>query len=105
MIVALVVGAGFVVLLIAPTIHRNINEKSRNEAESTRVSRAERLRTSADGKTLRFDNAGKATLLRDRLLLNGVRAELIGEDGQTLVIYNAADEATVSNVMDELGIG
>lgn len=104
MIVALVVGAGFVVLLIAPTIHRRINEKSRNEAESTRVSRAESLRTSADGATLHFDNAGKAALLRDRLLLNGVRSELIQEEAETLLIYNRGDEATVSNVKGELGI-
>lgn len=104
MIVALVVGAGFVVLLIAPTIHRNINEKSRNEAETMRVSRAESLRTSSHGATLHFDNAGKAALLRDRLLLNGVRAELIQEDGQTLLIYNRSDEATVTTLTGELGI-
>lgn len=101
MIVALVVGAGFVVLLIAPTIHRNINEKSRNSAESARVSRANELRNSPDGATLAFDRAGEAALLRDRLLLKGVRAELIEERGKALLIYSKTDEDVVRNVQDD----
>lgn len=105
MIVAVVIGIGFVVLLIAPTIHRNINQKSRDEAENLRVSRAETLRNSAEGATLSLSRAADAAALRDRLLLNGVRAELIQENGETLMIYNSADQSTVTAVRNELGIG
>lgn len=101
MIVALVVGAGFVVLLIAPTIHRRINEKSRQAREDSRVSRAEKLRSSADGAVLTFDRSTQAARLRDKLLLRGVRAELIQEGSKTLLVYNKADEETVTAVRAE----
>ncbi len=104
MIVALVVGAGFVVLLIAPTIHRKINEKSRRAREDSRVARAEALRTSADGTVLSFERSAHAAQLRDRLLLSGVRAELIQEEGHTLVVYNQNDEETVVAVRAELDL-
>ena len=101
MIVALVIGAGFVVLLIAPTIHRNINEKSRNSAESARVSRANELRNSATGATLVFNRAGEAAMLRDRLLLKGVRSELVEEGGKALLIYDKADGQVVNTVQED----
>lgn len=102
MIVALVVAAGFVVLLIAPTIHRRINENSRQAREDSRVSRAETLRSSWNGSVLSFDNASRAAKLRDRLLLSGVRTELISEGSQTLVVYDRRNEATVHRVLDDL---
>lgn len=102
MIVALVVGAGFVVLLIAPTIHRNINAKSRREAESVRVSRAEELRSSPNGAVAEFGRAGDAALLRDRLLLKGVRAELLQENGRTVLIYDKHNTETVEGLRSEL---
>lgn len=102
MIVALVVGAGFVVLLIAPTIHRRINENSRQAREESRVSRAERLRSSADGAVLTFDRSIQAAQLRDKLLLAGVRVELLKEGSQTLVVYNRADEEMVTAVQEQL---
>ena len=105
MIVALVIGAGFVVLLIAPTIHRKINAKSRQEAESKRLDRAESLRSSSSGEVLAFTKASEAALLRDRLILVGVRSELLQEDGQTLVVYNSVDEKKVEALVTELGIG
>ena len=101
MIVALVVGAGFIVLLIAPTIHRRINENSRNAAESARLSRANELRNSADGATLVFDRAADATMLRDRLLLRGTRAELVEENGKVLLVYSKADQDVVTDVQDD----
>lgn len=105
MIVALVIAAGFVVLLIAPTIHRNINAKSRSEAESKRLGRAESLRSSPDGAAKGFAKAADAALLRDRLILVGVRSELLQENGQTLVVYPAADRGAVEELVTELGIG
>ena len=105
MIVALVIGAGFVVLLIAPTIHRKINAKSRLEAETKRLDRAESLRSSATGEVKGFAKAADAALLRDRLILVGVRSELIQEQGQTLVVYDSSDGEAVETLVTELGIG
>lgn len=104
MIVALVIAVGFVVLLIAPTIHRKINHNSRTQAENQRISRAESLRSSEMGATLSFARAADAAAVRDRLLLNGVRAELVQENGETIMIYNSADKPTVKTVRSELGI-
>lgn len=105
MIIALLIGAGLVVLLVAPTIHRNINAKSRREAENQRVSRVASLRASEAGSEREFAKATDAALLRDRLLLRGVRAELIQERGRTLLVYNATDDETVSALTLELDIG
>ena len=105
MIVALVIGAGFVVLLIAPTIHRKVNAKSRDEAEAKRLGRAESLRSSSSGLVKGFAKATDAAMLRDRLILVGVRSELIQEHGQTLVVYSTADSDAVDALVTELGIG
>lgn len=105
MVIAALIGAGIVVLLIAPTIHRRINTKSRETAESTRIARAQALRESHDGVSRIFANASHAVKLRDRLLLRGVRAEVISEGGQTILIYRSAEEPVVLSLMNELDIG
>lgn len=105
MIVAVVIGIGFVVLLIAPTIHRRINENSREQARAAKQSRASELLQSADGASLSFENATSAAKLRDRLLIRGVRSELLPDAGKTLVVFDRSDEDKVLAVTRELGIG
>lgn len=105
MVIVALIGAGFVVLLIAPTLHRSINARSRADAEAVRVSRAQALRTSPDGTAREFSTAAGALKTRDRLLLRGVRSEVVHEEGQTLLIHRVHDGAVVEAVMNELGIG
>lgn len=105
MIVAIVVGIGFVVLLIAPTIHRRINENSRQQAREAKESRAAALLESPEGTSLDFVNARDAAQLRDRLLIRGVRAELLRTPTETLVVFNRSDEPTVRQAMAELDNG
>lgn len=105
MIIAALVGAGILVLLVAPTIHRRINAKSRESAETRRIERAHTLRESPDGESTVFDTANHAVLVRDRLLLRGVRAEVTQEDGRTTLIYRSVDAPIVKSLMNELGIG
>ena len=102
-IAALIVG-GFIVLLIAPTLHRRINARSREAAESKRVERAATLRDSNEGTSRRFESAYHAVKVRDRLLIRGVRAEIVAVEGPTTLIYKIADEQVVLDVMAELGI-
>ena len=102
-ITALIVG-GFVVLLVAPTLHRRINARSRDAAELKRVERAATLRDSADGTSRDFGVAANALKVRDRLLLRGVRSEVVSEDGTTTLIYEIANEDIVDSVMNELGV-
>ena len=104
MIVAVVIGIGFIVLLIAPTIHRRINENSREQARVAKESRAADLLSSSNGASLSFDNAKSAAQLRDRLLIRGVRAELLSDTGKTLVVFNVSDQERVIAVKNELGI-
>ena len=105
MVIAGLIGIGFAVLLIAPTVHRRINMRSRETAEASRVARAEALQSSSDGQTSTFDAASDAISVRDRLLLRGVRSEVVSQSGKIALIYKASDAETVSVVMDELGIG
>lgn len=102
MVITGLILIGFVVLLVAPTIHRRINTNSRETAEAKRVARAHELQTSADGKTRTFDTASDAVRLRDRLLLRGVRSEVVTEEGKTTLIYRSFDNDVVESVLAEL---
>lgn len=104
MVITGLIVTGFVVLLIAPTIHRSINEKSRDTAEAQRVARAQQLQNSADGASRPFDVAADAVRTRDRLLLRGVRSEVVSENGRTQLIYSASDSPIVEAVLDELDL-
>lgn len=104
MVITGLIVTGFVVLLIAPTIHRRINTKNRETAEANRVERAQRLQKSTDGESRRFDSASDAVAMRDRLLLRGVRAEVVNEGGQATLIYNSKDASTVDAVLVELDL-
>lgn len=104
MVIVGLIGAGFAVLLVAPTLHRRINARSRAAVEAERVDRANTLRASADGMTRAFADASSAVSVRDRLLLRGVRAEIVPERAETLLIYRVGDQETVDGVLTELGI-
>lgn len=104
MVIVALVGAGFAVLLVAPTVHRSINARSRAGAESARLSRVNALRSSPEGAMHVFPDATGAVKTRDRLLLRGVRAEVVHENGATLLVHRANDSAVVEAVMNELGI-
>ena len=103
MVIVGLIGAGFVVLLVAPTIHRNINAKSRATAEAGRIARANELRASSDGSVREFTDAASAVRVRDRLLLRGVRAEVVPGHGHTALVYHAGDEPVIDEVIRELG--
>lgn len=104
MVIAALIGAGIIVLLVAPTIHRRINAKSRETAESSRIERAQVLRESPEGESTHFDTAAHAVTVRDRLLLRGVRAEIIRDGAKTALIYRSVDAPVVRALMDELDI-
>lgn len=104
MVIAGLIVAGFVVLLIAPTVHRRINNKNRETAEANRVARAQQLQTSADGESRPFSSAVNAMRMRDRLLIRGVRSEVVTNDGQTTLIYRSSDAEIVEAVLTELDL-
>ncbi len=102
MIIGVVIGLGFVVLLVAPTLHRRINANSRQRARSAKETRATELLNSKEGSSVRFDNGGDAARLRDRLLIRGVRSELVSQSSSTLVVFHRDDQEQVRAVTDEL---
>lgn len=104
MVIAALIGIGFVVLLVAPTLHRSMNARSRAAVEARRVDRANDLRHSPDGATRSFVDAKTAMSVRDRLLLRGVRAEVVPDGSSATLIYRAADAETLQSVVTELGI-
>lgn len=101
MILALLIGAGFVTLLIAPTIHRRINTNSRAEAEAKRVDRA-RQRHSEGAASRTLGSSAACLRLRDRLLLRGVRAEVLETDDGWTVIFEPDDASIVDATIAEL---
>lgn len=104
MVIVGLIAIGFVVLLVAPTVHRRINVRSQATAEASRVARANALRSSADGAVREFGDASAAIATRDRLLLRGVRAEVVPSAGSTSLIYHKDDSAVLEAVLTELGI-
>ena len=102
MIIALVIGLGFVVLLVAPTIHRRINHNSRERARLAKEARAKELRDSSSGRSIRFNTAQRAVRARDRLLISGIRAELVDEGTATALVFHQDDEQRVNEVIAEL---
>lgn len=103
-ILAVLIGAGFVTLLIAPTIHRRINAKSRREVAESRAARA-RERRSQGAANREFSDAAQTVRVRDRLLLRGVRSEVLEESGRWLLLFDAEDSESVDAAIAELDIG
>jgi len=101
MVLALVIGAGFVTLLIAPTIHRRINAKSRQQVAQSRTDRA-RARRTGGAANREFSDAAQSIRVRDRLLLRGVRAEVLEESGSWLLLFEDDDVEAVDLVISEL---
>lgn len=100
MILALMLGAGVVVLLIAPTLHRRSVANSRAGLAESRDRRVAELRAGPD--SVEFDLAGKDALrVRDSLLLRGVRTEVIRNDtGATLVGHRSDRAGIVAAIAD-----
>lgn len=104
MIIAAIIAAGFGVLLVAPTLHRRSNARSREQALRTRHSRAEAILKSSTGSSRGFTRSADAARVRDHLLLHGVRAELLPRSGETLIVFAAEHGDAVDAAIDELGI-
>lgn len=102
MVLALLIGAGFITLLIAPTLHRRNNQKSRREVAQARTERAQ-VRRDEGAASRSFADAAQCVRVRDRLLLRGVRAEVLEEDGAWLLLFDADDGETVDGVIAEVG--
>ena len=103
MILALLIGAGFVTLLVAPTIHRRINASSRRQVARSRADRA-RQRQDAGAASRTFTDASACVRVRDRLLLHGVRAETLSDSGDWLLLFDEADADVVDAAIDELDL-
>jgi hypothetical protein len=101
MILALLLGAGVVVLLIAPTLHRRSVANSRAGLAGARDRRVSELRSGPDG--IEFELAGKDALrVRDSLLLRGVRTEVVRSTAGATLVGHSSDRAAIMAAIDEL---
>ena len=104
MILALLLGAGAVVLLIAPTLHRRSVAKSRAGLAASREQRVAQLRASAAG--IEFPLGTRDALrIRDALLLRGVRTEVVNDGAQAMLVGNVDDRTAIEAAIDELAAG
>ena len=101
MILALLLGAGVVVLLIAPTLHRRSVANSRAGLAASRDRRVAELRASADGVEYPME-ARAALRVRDALLLRGVRTEVVTEGAGATLVGRQEDRATIEAAIAEL---
>lgn len=102
MIIAFVIAAGFLVLLVAPSIHRRSIQKSRDEAAAKKVQRAESFRHEHSTEEHEVRTAADAVRARDALMLQGVRSEVVtGDDGTVLLAANE-DRPVVLRVLRSL---
>lgn len=104
MILALLLGAGVVVLLIAPTLHRRSVESSRAGLAASRDRRVAALRNSADGVEFPLDGRD-ALRVRDALLLRGVRTEVVTEGQTATLVGRVDDRSTIEAAIAELTDG
>lgn len=102
MIIALVIAAGFLVLLIAPTLHRRSIQKSRDEAAAKKVQRAESFRDEHSTEEHVVLSAADAVRARDALMLQGVRSEVITGDDGTVLLAADEDRSVVLEVLRSL---
>lgn len=101
MILALLLGAGVVVLLIAPTLHRRSVANSRAGLAASRDRRVAELRASPDG--IEFSLPGRTALrVRDALLLRGVRTEVVTAGAEATLVGHVDDRATIEAAIAEL---
>lgn len=102
MIIAVVIAAGFLVLLIAPSLHRRSIQKSRDEAAAKKVERAESFRRERSTEEHVLETPADAVRARDALMLQGVRSEVItGENGTVLLAANE-DRPVVLEILRSL---
>ena len=101
MILALLIGGGFITLLVAPTIHRRINASSRRQVAESRADRA-RERKVSGAASRAFTDARECVRARDRLLLHGVRAEILQDSGDWLLLFDDEDTEVVDAAIAEL---
>ena len=101
MILALLLGAGVVVLLIAPTLHRRSVANSRAGLAASRDRRVAELRASPHG--IEFPLPGRTALrVRDALLLRGVRTEVVTAGAEATLVGHVDDRATIEAAIEEL---
>ncbi len=100
-VIVAVMALGFVVLLVAPSVHRRNTLRSREAAVAARSQSARRLRD-AGGLERRLDPVVDAVRVRDALILRGVRAEILRDRSGVSIVFDAADAETVDSVLAEL---
>ncbi len=101
MVIVTVMVLGFVVLLIAPTVHRRRAVRSRETVAADREARARKRRDDGAASRSMTDHQ-LAIRARDSLLLRGVRAELLREGSSTALVFDPVDESTVDDVLSGL---
>ena len=92
MILALVMGAGVALLLVAPRVHRRSTRRASEEANRRRNDRARDLGAAAGSSSYEL-SATEAERVRRALLLRGVRAEVLQGSGDRVTLVVAVGHA------------
>lgn len=101
-IIFTLLGLGFVVLLVAPRLHRRSNARSLADAERQRSDRITKMRGSPTSAEVTVGSKGLAVRARDVLLLRGVRTEILVVPDEVVLLTTNAERSVVESVVDEL---
>lgn len=102
MIIAALMGLGFLTLLIAPRVHRRSVHRAQMAAAAHRAGRASELRQIATATEYPMASMREATSARDALTLRGVRSVVVSHAGAHTVVVDASDADTVAEVLNAL---
>lgn len=99
MVIALLLGGGVVLLIVAPRLHRRSLARAWTRAEAAHARRVEELRRAPDSIETVVPETIPALEVRDALLLRGVRAEIVGLPGATVLVHGPEDTPVVQDVI------
>lgn len=87
MIIAALLAAGVALLIVAPRLHRKSLARAMARAETVRARRIEELRRTRGTTETPVPESIPAIAVRDALLLEGIRAEIVALPGSTALVH------------------
>jgi hypothetical protein len=102
MIVAGLLVVGAALLLVAPRWHRQVLGRAQTRADVARRQRVDELRARPGSAALAVPGIGLAHHAARRLLLRGVRVEIVDDSDGVTLVHDAESSEAVAAVVREL---
>ena len=98
-VIAILLTTGAALLVVAPRLHRRSLERARRRLERDHRRRVEALRARPGADEVRVADRATAVRARDRLLLRGVRVEIVESTEGVVLVHTASDSDEVADAV------